>query len=168
LNESTHNGDQCVRGDPAAIPGTDMATPPKLPASSRAPAAMLWLAVLAIAGIAAALLLKNASGVCMELSENPREYLSSEEWQHRNERRTASCDMAFAAAPYDLTLKVRVALAKPHEQRAEELAILRATAAQGSPEAWYWIYESYKSWDQGDYGRPQLVTRAEADRAPRC
>jgi len=173
-----------VRGDPAAIPGTDMATPPKLPASSRTPAAMLWLGVLAIAGLTAALLLPpltlsqpsepepeialtadNARGVCMELSENPKEYLSSEEWDRRNAWRTASCDMAFAAAPYDLTLKVRVALALPHEQRAEELAILRETAAQGSPEAWYWIYESYKSWDQGDYGRPQLVTRAEADHA---
>jgi TPR repeat protein len=145
---------------------------------------MLWLGVLAIAGLAAALLLPpltlsrpsepepeialtadNARGICMELSENPKGYLSSEEWDRRRARRTASCDMAFAAAPYDLTLKVRVVLALPHEQRAEELAILRETAAQGSPEAWYWIYESYKSWDQGDYGRPQLVTRAEADRA---
>jgi TPR repeat protein len=145
---------------------------------------MLWLGVLAIAGLAAALLLPpltlsrpsepepeialtadNARGVCMELSENPKGYLSSEEWGRRRARRTASCDMAFAAAPSDLTLKVRVALALPHERRAEELAILRETAAQGSPEAWYWIYESYKSWDQGDYSRPQLVTRAEADRA---
>jgi TPR repeat protein len=145
---------------------------------------MLWLGVLAIAGIAAALLLPpltlsrpsepdpevaltadNARGVCMELSENPKKYLSSEEWQRRKNQRTASCDMAFAAAPYDLTLKVRVALALPHEQRAEELAILREAAAQGSPETWYWIYESYKSWDQGDYGRPKLVTRAQADRA---
>src|SRR5262249_39960057 len=101
----------------------------------------------------------------MELSENPKSYLSSEEWARRNARRTASCGMAFAAAPYDLTLKVRLALALPHERRAEELAILREAAAQGSPEAYYWIYESYKSWDQGHYGRPQLVTRAEADRA---
>jgi TPR repeat protein len=145
---------------------------------------MLWLGVLAIAGIAAALLLPpltlsrppepepevtltvdNARGVCMELSENPKEYLSGEEWDRRNARRTASCEMAFAVAPYDLTLKVRVALAKPHEQRAEELAMLREAASQGSPEAYYWIYESYQSWDQGDYDRPQPVTRAEADHA---
>ena len=165
-----------------------MQTPPKLPASSRAPKAILGLlaiagVVLAIAGVAAALLLpftsgdstppeaevaltqENARGLCMELSENPKSYLSSEEWAHRNARRTASCGMAFAAAPYDLTLKVRLALALPHERRAEELAILREAAAQGSPEAYYWIYESYKSWGQGDYGRAQLVTRAEADRA---
>ena len=67
---------------------------------------MLWLGVLAIAGIAAALLLPpltlsrptepepevtltvdNARGVCMELSENPKEYLSGEEWDRRNARR---------------------------------------------------------------------------------
>ena len=147
---------------------------------------MLGLGLLAIAGVAAALLLppltfgtssplviepevaltsENAAAICMRLSENPKEYLSSEEWQRRNERRTQSCDMAFAAAPYDLTLKVKVALALPHERRAEQLAILREAATKGSPEAYYWIYESYKSWDQGDAGRPQLVTRAEADRA---
>jgi TPR repeat protein len=166
-----------------------MQMPPKLPASSRTPKAVLGLlavagVALAAAGIAAALLLppfksgdskppeaevalteENARGLCMELSENPKSYLSSEQWARRNARRTASCGMAFAAAPYDLTLKVLTALALPHERRAEELAILREAAVQGSPEAWYWIYESYKSWDQGDYGRPQLVTRAEADRA---
>ena len=145
---------------------------------------MVWLVLPAIAGLAAALLLpplttsrdsepepevaltpENARGVCLNLSEKPTEYLSGEQWQRRRDRRTASCDMAFAAAPYDLTLKVRVALAMPHEPRAQSLAILREAAAQGAPEAWYWIYESHKSWDHGDYGRPPLVTRAEADRA---
>ena len=149
---------------------------------------MLWLALLATVGMAGAILLppftlwnftpkppepevvltaENARGLCMALSENPKEYLSSEEWQRRRARRTQSCDMAFATEPYDLTLKVKVALALPHEQRAEELRILREAAAAGSPDAYYWIYESYKSWDQGDYGRAQLVTRAEADRALR-
>lgn len=145
---------------------------------------MLALGVLAIAGLAAALLLPtssdsgspepeaalttdNARGICFELSENPKSYLSSDEWERRNARRTQSCGMAFAAEPYDLTLKVKVALALPHTQRAEELRILREAAAEGSPEAYYWIYESYRSWDQGDYGAPQLVTRAEADHALR-
>ena len=173
-----------MRGNHAALPGTDMATPPKLPASSRLPSATLGLVVLAIAGLAAALLLppltayqeekpqpevaltaENSRDACLRLSENPSEYLSSEQWLRRNAQRSAGCDMAFAAAPYDLTLKVKAALALPHEQRADSLAVLREAAAEGSPEAYYWIYESYKSWDQGDYGRPQLVTRAEADRA---
>jgi hypothetical protein len=106
----------------------------------------------------AALTRENAAGICLRLSENPSEYLSGEEWERRRERRTSSCAMAFAAAPHDLTLKVKVALAMPHERRADEIALLREAAAQGSPDAWYWIYESHKSWDQGDYGRPQLVT----------
>ena len=149
---------------------------------------MLWLGLLAIAGLAAALLLppltlptstpktpepevalsaENAADICFALSENPKDYLNGEEWARRNERRSASCGMAFAAKPYDLALKVKVALALPHEQRAEELKILREAAAAGSPEAYYWIYESHRSWDHGDYGRPQLVTRAEADHALR-
>src|SRR5438132_9876488 len=101
-----------------------MQTPPKIPASSRTPRAMFWLALLAIVGIAAALLLppltssrqpepepevaltgENARDVCLRLSDNPIEFLAGEESQRRRERRTASCDLAFAAAPYDLTLK---------------------------------------------------------------
>ena len=80
--------------------------PPKIPATSHVPAATLWLAVLGIAGIAAALLLpplttsrsepepevaltaENARDMCLCLSENPLQYLSSEEWQRRNEKRT--------------------------------------------------------------------------------
>src|SRR5262245_57365288 len=163
-----------------------MTTPPNLPASSRMLQGVLWLALLAIVGMGVALLLppltfpnsgskepepevtltaESARSLCFALSENPKEYLNGEEWERRKARRTASCNMAFAAEPHDLALKVKVALALPHEQRADELAILREAAAQGSPEAYYWIYESYKSRDQGDYGRPQLVTRAEADRA---
>src|ERR1700754_1167703 len=172
------------------LPGTGMTTPAKLPASSHAHArpVLLWLAPLAIVGIGAALLLpplsfenpapkaaepeavltaENARGICMELSKNPKEYLSGDEWERRKARRTASCDIAFAAAPYDLTLKVRVALALPHARRAEQLAILREAAAQGSPEAYFWIYESHRSWDRGDLDKPQLVTRAEAERALR-
>ncbi len=89
---------------------------------------MLALGVLAIAGLAALLLLEpvssdsgspepevalsadNARSICFELSENPKSYLSSDEWERRNARRTQSCGMAFAAEPHDLTLKVKVAL----------------------------------------------------------
>jgi TPR repeat protein len=63
--------------------------------------------------------------------------------------------------------KVAVARAMPVEQRAEQLAMLREAAARDDAEAYYEIYESHKSWDQGDLDKPQLVTRAEADRALR-
>jgi TPR repeat protein len=170
----------------------DMATPPKIPVVENPPArpssALIWVGVIAIACAAAAVLLPplsgggtrsdvaesepalmpdNAGAVCLSLSENSVEYLSDEAMQRRRERRIASCDMAFAAAPYDLTLKVAVALAMPHEQRAQSLAVLREAAAQGSPAAYYWIYESFNSWDRGDYGGAPLVARAEADHAIR-
>ena len=130
---------------------------------------MLWIGLVAIAAVAAALLLppfslpvserkapepeaaltaENAAGICIQLSENPTEYLNGEEWERRNARRSASCGMAFAAAPYDLTLKVKVALAMPHARRADKIALLREAAAQGSPDAYYWIYEFHRSWDR--------------------
>jgi TPR repeat protein len=172
--------------------GMDMATPPKIPTvenpPARAPSPLMWVGIIAIGCATAAVLLPpllppappsevaksepaltpaDAGAVCLLLSENPKEYLSSEEMQRRTERRRTACDMAFAAAPYDLTLKVKMALAKPYEQRAEKLAILREAASQGSPEAYYQIYESHKSWDRGDLDKTPLVPRAEADHALR-
>ncbi len=169
-----------------------MATPLKIPVNDsrpvRQPLAVLWVGLFAVACLLAALLLpplwspstrsdvaesepaltpENAGAVCIRLSENPTGYLSSEAMQRRSERRRASCDMAFAAAPYDLTLKVAVARAMPLEQRAQSLAILREAAAQGSPEAYYEIYESHKSWDRSDLDVVPLVSRAEADHALR-
>jgi TPR repeat protein len=109
----------------------------------------------------------SAGETCLRLSENSREYLSGEAAERRQELRRASCDMAFAAEPNNLQFKVAVARAMPHEQRAEELALLREAAAQGSAEANYELYESYKSWDRGDLDKTPMVPRAEAERALR-
>jgi TPR repeat protein len=108
-----------------------------------------------------------AGETCLRLSENPREYLSGEAMQRRQELRRASCDMAFAAEPDNLHFKVAVARALPHERRAEKLVMLREAAAQGDAEANYELYESHKSWDRGDPDKTPMVPRAEADRALR-
>jgi hypothetical protein len=172
--------------------GMDMTTPPKTPVvenpPARAPSPLMWVGIIAVVCAAAAVLLppllppappseaaksepaltpEEAGAVCLLLSENPKQYLSGEEMERRSERRRAACDMAFAAAPYDLTLKVKMALAKPHAERPEKLAMLREAAAQGSPEAYYQIYESHKSWDRSDLDKVPLVPRAEADHALR-
>jgi hypothetical protein len=79
---------------------------------------MLWLGSLVMTGIAAALLLPpsalsqpsrsepelslsadDARDVCLRLSDNPIEFLTGDESQHRRELRTATCNKAFAAAP---------------------------------------------------------------------
>lgn len=109
----------------------------------------------------------NAAGECFKLSENPKEYLTGEDMERRRQRHRAACDMAFAAAPYDLNLKVRMALARPYAEAGEKLAILREAARQGSPEANYEIYEHHRVWDRGDLGETPLVPRAEADQALR-
>jgi TPR repeat protein len=106
-----------------------------------------------------------AGETCLRLSENPRDYISSEAMQWRTETRLASCKPAFAAEPDNAHLKVAVARAMPIEQRAESVALLHEAAAQNDAEAWYEIYESHKSWDRGDLDKVPVVPRAEADRA---
>ena len=75
--------------------------------------------------------------------------------------------MAFAAHPEETRFKLAVARAKPYEQKAEAIALLREAAAQGDAEAHYEIYEYYKFWERGDLDKKQFVTRPEADRALR-
>ena len=167
-----------------------MTTPPDLSPvenpPARATSPLIWVGLIAIVGAAAAVLLPpllptatetsairsepeltadNAAGECLKLSENPKEYLAGEDMERRRQRRRAACDMAFAAAPYDLNLKVRMALAKPHAEAGEKLAILREAARQGSPEAYFEIYEHHRVWDRGD--QTPLVPRAEAEHALR-
>ncbi len=115
----------------------------------------------------APLSLETAGETCLRLSENPSDYLSQEALNRRYELRNASCKMAFAAYPDNVHYKVAVARAMPVEQRAEQLVLLREAAAQDDAEAYYEIYVSHNSWDQGDLDKPQLVRRAEADHALR-
>src|SRR5689334_2578389 len=98
--------------------GMDMATPPKIPVLENPPAAralspLIWVGIIAIAGVTAAVLLPpllppappsevttaepaltpaDAGAVCLLLSENPKEYLAAEEMQRRTERRRAACN----------------------------------------------------------------------------
>jgi TPR repeat protein len=115
----------------------------------------------------APLSLETAGETCLRLLENPSDYLSQDALNRRYELRNASCNMAFAAHPDNVHYKVAVARTLPHAQRSEQLSMLREAAAQDDAEAYYEIYESHKSWDQGDLDKPQLVTRAEADHALR-
>ena len=111
--------------------------------------------------------LETAGETCLRLLENPTDYLSQDALSRRYELRNASCNMAFAAHPDNVHYKVAVARTLPLAQRSDALKMLREAAAQDDAEAYYEIYESHKSWDQGDLDKPQLVTRAEADRALR-
>ena len=49
----------------------------------------------------------------------------------------------------------------------DAVKLFRAAAAQDNAKAWLELYERHRSWDRGRLGRPQLVDRAEAERALR-
>jgi TPR repeat protein len=114
-----------------------------------------------------ALTQQNAADLCRALEEDPRDYVDDAMLHRRWELRRQSCNMAFAAHPEDLYLKVQSARWMPYEQKAEAIRLWREAAAQGSAEAYYLIYEHHKSWDRGHPERPQSVTRAEAAEALR-
>jgi len=147
-----------------------------------------WIILVAVLGVVAALLLPpmwpdaaprtpepdpaepvltqaNAAELCIGFAEDPTEYVGDAALHRRWELRRLSCNMAFAAHPDDVQLKVQVARNMSHEQQADALRLFREAAAQGNAEANYEIYEHHKSWDRGDLDKPQLVTRAEAARA---
>jgi TPR repeat protein len=107
---------------------------------------------------------------CLRLSENPRDYISSEAMQRRTEPRLAFCKQAFASEPDNTHLKVAVARAMSMEQRAQSVALLREAAAQNDAEAWYEIYESHKSWDRGDLDKVAggAARRGRSRAAPGC
>jgi TPR repeat protein len=171
------------------LTGTDMITPPKIPADDCLPprarvivASAGVLAALAVAALALpspwsgaaapsaaqvepALTAENAADLCLRLFEEPKEYIDDTAQRRRWALRAASCKMAFEADPANTELKVAAARNLPYERKAEAVAMLREAAAQGSAEAYYWLYEQHKSWDRGDLERVPLVTRAEAERA---
>jgi TPR repeat protein len=114
-----------------------------------------------------ALTQENAAELCQSLWETPKEYMSQAAKRRRWDLREASCKMAFDADPANLQFKVAFARTLPYARKQEAIAVLREAAAQGSAEAYYWIYEHHKSWDRGDLDKVPLVTRAEADHALR-
>lgn len=110
---------------------------------------------------------ENATDLCRALEEDPRDYVDDAVLSRRWELRRQSCNMAFAAHPDDLYLKVQTARWMPYEQKAEAVRLWREAAAQGSADAYFWIYEHYRSWDRGHTERTPLVTRTEAAKALR-
>src|SRR5882757_4854472 len=169
----------------------DMVKPPEIPGTDRRPTsprvAVPSVILLAALSVAAALFLPpmwsgaaakpeaaqpeptlasaNAGEFCLRLSENPKDYMSSEALHRRWALRSESCNLAFTEHPENTHFKVAVARGMRHEKKAEAVALLREAAAQGDAEAHYEIYEHHKSWDRGDLDKVPLVTRAEADQA---
>ncbi len=129
--------------------------------------AALALVVLLLAFVAPAVA-ETPREVCLRNATSPPDYsaLGREAYDRAAADWAAQCRQAIDSGDADPRLKVSLARALPHAQRAEEIALLRQAAAQDDGEAHFLLYDSHRSWDQHS-DRPQMIIRAEADRALR-
>jgi hypothetical protein len=104
---------------------------------------------------------------CLRLAAKPPDFaaLGEQDYRRAADGWALQCRQALLADA-DPRLKVALARALRHEQRPEQIALLRDAAAAGNAEAGFMLFDQHRSWDE-HLDRPQLVSRAEADRALR-
>jgi TPR repeat protein len=104
---------------------------------------------------------------CLRINDNPIEG----DWDERAKIRetwVAACRQAAAAEPANPRLKHVLARSlMTIGRRDEAIVIWRELAEHDDADAAFEIYDMYKSYYRGDVNAPQLVTRAEAERALR-
>ena len=107
----------------------------------------------------------DAARTCLRINDNPIEG----DWDERAKIRetwVAACRQAAAADPSNLRLKHVLARSLMATGRRDEAIVLwRELAAHDDADAAFEIYDMYKSYFRSDVNAPQLVTRAEAERA---
>ena len=111
--------------------------------------------------------LGDAARTCLHINDNPIEG----DWDERvkiRETWVAACRQAAAAVPANLPLRHVLARALMATGGRDEAIVLRRELAERNDvDAAFEIYDMYKSYHRGDVNVPQLVTRAEAERALR-
>ena len=78
-----------------------------------------------------------------------------------------SCEQAIALDPDGADTQAALGRAYGAARYEDAVKLFRAAAAQNHAKAWLELYERHRSWDRGKLGKPQLVDRAEAERALR-
>lgn len=101
---------------------------------------------------------------CLRLAATPLDYSDVEASTKGRKIWLETCQKAYAADGNDP--RVKVALARALQNRAESVPLLRAAAAQNDIEAMSALFDSYNSFDRVA-GRPQLISRDEAEQALR-
>jgi hypothetical protein len=109
----------------------------------------------------------DAARTCLRINDNPIEG----DWDERAKIRetwVVACRQAAAAEPANLRLKHVLARSLTATGRRDEAIVLwRELAEHDDADAAFEIYDMYKSYYRSDVNAPQLVTRAEAERALR-
>lgn len=111
-----------------------------------------------------------AKVACLQLMANPPDIsLDRRAFERGIKSWVEACRQALATEGAEPNIMLALARALSADgQRAEAVSVWRAAAAhEGNAEAYYQLYETHKSFDRGDLGRVQLVTRAEAEAALR-
>ena len=131
------------------------------------PLALLLVSVAAL-GVAPSSGRATVADDCLKIDARPPDMFDQAARDKALKRWIEVCKQAADASPDSARLKLALARAYGAAgQRIEEIALLRAAGAQGDAEALYQLYDTHKSYDRSDVGKPQLVTRAEAEQALR-
>lgn len=133
--------------------------------------ALSWTVSLTLGAAAApAALPQGARAACLQLMDDPPDIgLGRQAFESSVKNWVEACRQAVATEGADPNIMLALARALSADgQRAEAVSVWRAAAAhEGNAEAYYQLYETHRSFDRGDVGRVQLVSRAEAETALR-
>jgi TPR repeat protein len=128
------------------------------------PASVLLALTLLIAVAVAPQADAAAADDCLKTDARPPDMFDQDARDKAVKRWIEVCRQAADTSPDNLRLKLALARALSADgQRLEAVAIYRAAAAKGDAESAYQLYEMHKSYDRSEPGKPQLVTRAEAE-----
>ena len=105
---------------------------------------------------------------CHRLAAARADPYNSEGMAKHKQDLLATCEQAIALDSDGADTQAALGRAYSSNRRQEDaVKLYRAAAAQDHPKAWLELYERHRSWERGEPGRPQLVDRAEAERALR-
>lgn len=105
---------------------------------------------------------------CHRLAATRGDPWDSEGMRKHKQDLLSACEQAIAIDPDGANTQAAAGRAYSSNGRDRDaVTLFRAAAAQDHPGAWLELYERHRSWERGKLGRPQLVTRAEAERALR-
>jgi TPR repeat protein len=105
---------------------------------------------------------------CLRHAEKPPDIFNQEAFRRALEAWQETCKRALEVDGGDPRIKVSLASALAADgKRQEAIALLRAAGEQNDAEALFQLYDTFKSYDRSDVSKPQLVTRAEAEKSLR-
>jgi TPR repeat protein len=131
---------------------------------------LLLFAIPLLAGIAFAPLAAQAAAAddCLKIDARPPDMFDRDARDKALKRWIEVCKQALDANPENVRLTRALARAYGADgQRESEIPLLRVAGAQGDADALYELYDTHKSYDRSEPGKPQLVTRVEAEQALR-